>query len=246
MDLTVDRLRSLREHAGIFLDFDGTLAEIAATPGAVSPASGALQALEALVERYPLVAVVTGRRGEEVRRLLPVEGLEVFGVYGLEHAAGAGSARMHLPALERIAATVPGAWVEDKGVSLTLHYRSAPDPDAAEEVLRPAVEELAARADLALMAGKRALEVAPGRVPGKGAVIAGEVQARGLSACLYAGDDLADLDAFDALGTLQDEGVETLALAVRSEETPAELVERADVVVDRPAGLIRFLAELVA
>jgi trehalose 6-phosphate phosphatase len=242
--LTVDRLRSLREHGGIFLDFDGTLAEIAPTPGEVSPEPGTFQVLTDLVASFALVAVVTGRRGEEIRRLVPVDGLEVFGVYGLEHAGAAGSARVHLPELERIAASVPGAWVEDKGVSLTVHYRSARDPDAAGEILGPAVEDLARREGLALMVGKRAIEVAPDRVPGKGAVIAGEVKSRGLSACLYAGDDLADLDAFAALEQLQGDGMETMKIAVRSEETPPELIASADVVVERPAGLVRLLKGL--
>ena len=244
MALTLERLRSLRERAGIFLDFDGSLAEIAPTPSAASPVPGAIEAIRSLVATFAVVAVVTGRRGDEVRRLLPVDGLEVFGVYGLEHARAAGSAHAHVPALERIAALVPGAWVEDKGVSLTLHYRSAPDPDVAGEILGPAVEDLAAREGLALMVGKRAIEVALDRVPGKGAIVNGEVQARNLAACLYAGDDLADVDAFAALDRLADESVETLKVAVRSEETPAELIEGADVVVERPAGLVRLLKQL--
>ena len=244
MTLTVERLKSLRDRSGLFLDFDGTLAEIAPTPTAVVPAPGALESLTNLVDRFAIVAVVTGRPASDVRAFLPVEGLEVFGVYGLEGAAGATSARPHLPDLQRVAALVPGAWVEDKGVSLTLHYRQAPDPDQAAEILATEVRGLANRLGLVVMEGKRAFEVASAMVPGKGAVISGEVQARDLLACLYAGDDLADLDAFEAMEQLSEADVETIKVAVRSEETPAELIDRADLVVERPGGLVALLASL--
>jgi trehalose 6-phosphate phosphatase len=228
----------------VFLDFDGTLAEIAPTPDDVKPAPGAVDVLSALVPRYAIVAIVTGRPGADIGRFLPVDGLEVFGVYGLEHAREAGSPRAFLPHLTRIAALVPGAWVEDKGVSLTLHYRLTSDPDEAEEVILPEVQDLARREGLSLLEGKRAVEISLEAVPGKGAVISGEVQARGLEVALYAGDDLADLDAFAALEGLRDEGVETVKVGVRSEETPEVLLERADLVVDRPAGLVTLLRQL--
>jgi trehalose 6-phosphate phosphatase len=70
------------------------------------------------------------------------------------------------------------------------------------------------------------------------------VRDEGLDGSLYAGDDLPDLDAFAALDRLATTGVATVKVAVRSEETPTELVEAADLVVDRPAGLVRLLADL--
>ncbi|MFN2590364.1 MAG: trehalose-phosphatase, partial [Actinomycetota bacterium] len=193
------RLTEIADSAGIFLDFDGTLAEIAPTPAEVVPASGAVEVLGGLARRCALLAVVTGRRAADIRALLPLDGVEVFGVYGLEGAAAAGSTAPVRTELERIAGLVPGAWVEDKGVSLTLHYRLAADPDSAADVLGSKVAALARQRGLVVIEGKRAVEVASERVPGKGAVIEGEIQARRLPAALYAGDDIADLDAFDAL-----------------------------------------------
>jgi trehalose 6-phosphate phosphatase len=64
-----------------------------------------------------------------------------------------------------------------------------------------------------------------------------------LAGCLYAGDDLPDLDAFAALDRMAGERV-TVKVAVRTEETPGELIAAADVVVDRPAGLLRLLSGL--
>jgi len=61
---------------------------------------------------------------------------------------------------------------------------------------------------------------------------------------LYAGDDHADLDAFAALDQLARGGLDTLKVAVRGPETPAALVEAADVVVEGPTGLVALLGQL--
>jgi trehalose 6-phosphate phosphatase len=70
----------------------------------------------------------------------------------------------------------------------------------------------------------------------------------GLDAAVFAGDDAGDLAAFDALDRLRDDGALSAAVrvAVRSDEVPAALVDRADVVVDGPAGLAALLAQLGA
>jgi trehalose 6-phosphate phosphatase len=65
-----------------------------------------------------------------------------------------------------------------------------------------------------------------------------------LSAALFAGDDVADLDAFRALDGLADKGLLAIKVAVRGEETPGDLVDAADVVVDGPEGLVELLGQL--
>jgi trehalose 6-phosphate phosphatase len=246
VDTPLDRLRSIREQTGLFLDFDGSLAQIVPRPELAEPVPGTLEVLEAATKRFPVVGIVTGRRESEVRARLPVSGLRVFGVYGLEGDPSAEAAGPHREELEAIAGSVPGAWVEDKGVSLTLHYRLAPDPDAAESVLREPVRRLAEREGLVLVEGKRALEIAPARIPGKGEVILRVARDAGLRGALYAGDDLADLDAFAALDKLSTQGMTTVKVAVRSRETPPEVIEAGDVAVEGPEGLVELVRQLVA
>jgi trehalose 6-phosphate phosphatase len=186
--------------------------------------------------------VVSGRPGEDVRGLLPVPAIEVFGLYGLESSPGmGGEVREARREVESIAATVPGAWVEDKGRSLAVHYRRASDPASAETALRRALRPVAQRRDLTILAGKRVLELAPKEVPGKGAVVLREVGSRRLRACLYAGDDLADLQAFEVLDQLRGGGLHTVKVAVASAETPEAVTLAADVVVPGPAGLLGLL-----
>lgn len=193
------------------------------------------------------MGVVSGRPGDAVRGLLPVTGIEVFGLYGLEdrgvpvHGPGVEAVRAEV---ERIAARSPGAWVEDKGRSLAVHYRQADDPHTASSLLAPPLEALARDRGLVLLRGKMVLELAPHEVPGKGSVIEGQCRARTLEACLYAGDDAADLEAFAAMDRLREERVVAVKVAVSSPETPAELVSRADLVVDGPEGLLMLLRAL--
>ena len=209
------------------------------------PVGGAKEILARLVPSYAIVAVVTGRTSDEARRLLDSPGVAVFGQYGLSATTVDAEPLEPLRArLTALLAEAPGATLEDKGTSLAAHYRNARDPAEAERWLGPAVERLAEDFGLKVLPGKMVLELAPADTPGKGSVVVREARRRSLEACLYAGDDRADLDAFAALDRLGSEGLETLKVAVRSEETPSELEDAADIVVERPSGLVALLRRL--
>jgi trehalose 6-phosphate phosphatase len=206
---------------------------------------GAAAVLSRLVDRVRVLAVISGRPAARLRELVPVPGVKVVGLYGLsEDEKGSERVQVVRDEVERAAGRVPGAWVEDKGASLTVHYRAAADPVRAEEQLVPTLEDIARDNGMTVFRGKRVVEVAAGDVPGKGAVVTDLAQAGMLVGCMYAGDDWADLAAFEALDELRASGLETLKIAVRAEETPEDLAAAADLVVERPAGLVRLLAQL--
>jgi len=241
-------LRALRDRAGLFLDFDGTLSEIAPTPGAARPVAGAADVLSRLADRFAVVALVSGRPASDVRSLLDVPGVDVFGQYGLgtvTRPADGGAVAAARTEVEEAASSRPGAWVEDKGASVAVHVRGADRPDDAAGALRPVLERIAAAHGLVVFTGKMVLELAPADTPGKGAVVTREVRDRGLQACLYAGDDVADLAAFAALDELAAGGIVAMKVAVDGPETPQDLRTAADEVVDGPVGLVRLL-EVVA
>jgi trehalose 6-phosphate phosphatase len=237
-------LRDLRDRlaeAAILLDYDGTLAPIVARPQDAAPAPGVVDVLAALVDRAGSVTIVTGRPAAFVRELLPVPGLAVVGLYGLE-------GRPPLPeavrdAVAEVAADEPGAHVEDKEASIAVHLRRTPDPVAAATRVGPKLVRIAERADLELLHGKRVLELAPGG-GGKGSVVRTVVGERPLGAALYAGDDLADLSAFAALEELASRGVPVIRVAVLGPETPDDLAAAADVMVEGPDGLLALLRDL--
>jgi trehalose 6-phosphate phosphatase len=239
------------EHTGLFLDFDGTLAEIAPTPEEARAISGLRPVLERLAGRFAVVAVVSGRPARQVAGLVEAD-IRYYGLYGLEQASGPGTGSVApseavvvaLPEIERAAAYVPGARVEHKGVSAAVHYRAAPDPGSARRVLLERLGRVADRHGLHVLEGKRVVELVAGPRPGKGEVIDRVAGEERLEHVLFAGDDLADLDAFAAVDRLAEAGVSGLKVAVRSRETPDALVEAADVVVEGPRGLLELLERM--
>jgi trehalose 6-phosphate phosphatase len=88
------------------------------------------------------------------------------------------------------------------------------------------------------------LELVPPGRPLKGGALERLREEHDLHAVLYAGDDLADVDAFDALDRLRASGTLVIKVAVRGAETPTELIARADLVADRPSGLVDLLRTL--
>lgn len=225
------------------LDFDGSLSEIVARPELAAPVAGAADAVRALVPSFGLVAVVSGRPTDEVRELLGVEGVHYEGSYGIGVAAAAPT-DLPLPAVEQAAAATPGAMVEPKGVSVAVHYRGCPDPQGARKALLLALRPVAEDSGLELIEGKMVVELVPVGSSHKGDVVARLVREVNALAVLYAGDDLPDLAAFSALDDLAGEGVSVLKVAVRGDETPTELLEAADEVVEGPFGLVELLREL--
>lgn len=233
--------QSADTRGGILLDFDGTLSPIVLRPELAQIRSGAPEALRRLVGRYALVAVISGRTTEELRDFVTVPGVRLVGSYGLGDST--------LPpevinAVRDAAASVSGARVESKAASVAVHVRGADDPDAAEASLRAALTAIGQVYDLEVIDGKRVLELVPAGRPLKGGVVESLVAQERLDAVLYAGDDLADLRAFDSLDRLATEGLRTVKVAVRGAETPRLLNEAADIVVDGPAGLVLLLNQL--
>lgn len=241
-------LRSNPRRSGVLTDFDGTLAPIVLDPGASAPLEGATRLLDLLARRYAVVAVLSGRPVAFLADLIPRR-VVLSGLYGLElqrdgtrHDDPAGSrwrGVMTEVAGEAEREAPEGVRVEPKGLSLTLHYRGR--PDIAGEVLDWA-EAVAARSGLVARPAKMSVELHPPLNADKGTAAVGLTE--GLEAVCFLGDDLGDLPVFDHLESLRSRGMATAAIAVRSEESPAELLARADLVVDGPAGAVEVLSVL--
>lgn len=236
--MSLDEVRVRLSAAAIMLDFDGSLAPIVPEPEDAYPWPGVAEVLSDLVGRAALVAIVTGRPESFVRGVLDVPRLEVVGLYGLEGAAPLGADVSE--ALRSLAATEPGARIEHKGVSVSVHVRGAPDPEAASARLRGRAREIATRFGLAMFEGKRVIELAP---PGarKGGVVRQLLVRTEPDAAMYAGDDLEDGEAFRALDELDGP---TCRVAVTGAESPEELLRAADLLVEGPPGLLELLRTL--
>ncbi len=242
----MDPLAPFRTHegrAGVLLDFDGTLSPIVARPELARIREGARDAIARLVGRYAVVAIVSGRTGDQLRELVGIEGVRLAALYGLAEDAPTLPAQL-VDAVRAAVAAVPGARVEPKGGSVAVHFRAADDPAAAHAGLLEVLTPIASETHLELLPGKMVLELVPAGRPLKEGAVERIVDEERLDAVLYAGDDVADIRAFEALDRLAQRGVLTLKVSVHGRETPEALSDAADVVVDGPAGLLTLLRGL--
>lgn len=243
------------ERAAVLTDFDGTLATIVDRPEDARPIDGAADVLGRLAHRVGLVGVISGRPAAFLSRHLDAgdADLRLIGLYGLEwidaddpqhavvtHPQAEPWRRVVDDVVATAAAHGPdGVRVEHKPLSVTFHYRENPDLEGAA---RSWAEGEAARTGLVVHPARMSFELRPPVDLDKGTVV--EEQAAGMDAVCFLGDDRGDLAAFDALDRLAATGVHTLRVGVRSDEAPAELLARADVLVDGPRGALDLLVEL--
>jgi len=241
--LTRDPARS-----GLFVDFDGTLSEIVDDPASARPRDGAVDALTRLAASFGRVAVVSGRPVGFLAPMFPDE-VTLAGLYGLETRLDGAATEHPLAsswreavrdvAADAIARGPAGMRVESKGLSLTLHYRGAPE---IEHDVRAWAQQQAARSGLLLRGAKMSYELHPPVDVDKGTTVI-ELSA-GLTAVAYIGDDLGDLPAFDGLDELATRGVDTIRVAVRSAELAPAVGDRADVLLDGPAAVVELIERL--
>jgi trehalose 6-phosphate phosphatase len=251
--------------AVVGLDFDGTLSPIVDDPEAAHIHPDAGDVIVELAREVGAVAVITGR---PARQVLDLGGLEevgdalsgagadlfVFGQYGNERWSttnrrivsprpprGLASFERELPGVLRRAGA-GDAWVEDKGLAVAVHTRRLPDPEDAFGRLLPMVRELAGRHDLLVEPGRQVIEVRSGGMH-KGLAVRALVEQLDAGGFLFAGDDLGDLEAFDAVAELGESGLATVLVCSASEEESA-LVARSDVVVKGPDGVLEMLRTL--
>jgi trehalose 6-phosphate phosphatase len=259
-----EALRPLTENPGqaaVFCDIDGTLAPIVRRADDAKVDERASRLLGTIARRYRCAACISGRSAAEARRLVGVGGIAYAGTHGAELLLPSSSRPVIDPEVARWADSVRAfadqndtrelrtlrVRIEDKGPIVAFHWRGAPDEDAA----RARVEEIAAAAEAAglwVHWGRKVLEIRPPVEINKGRAVRELVKRYPVRASMFVGDDATDLDAFDALEQLVAEGAleRAVLVGVASDEGPAAIVERADLVVDGVDGVRAVLETLAA
>jgi trehalose 6-phosphate phosphatase len=244
----------------VALDFDGTLAPIVDDPEQAYADPAAVAALGRLAGRVGAVVVITGR---PVRTAVRLGGFDtadglgsmvVLGQYGVERWNAAEDTYLLPPAPEAIVTVaeelpellsslgLSEVRLEHKGRAIGVHTRTIADPGPAFDQLEAPIRALAERYGLRVEPGKNVWEI---RAPGvdKGAALRSVVAETGARQVVFAGDDLGDLPAFEAVQALRSEGVPGLLVCSASYEEDA-LATISDVIVDGTAGVAEWLTAL--
>jgi trehalose 6-phosphate phosphatase len=237
----------------LLCDFDGTLCEFTADPAAARLSTARRTLLERIAaDARTTVGLVSGRRLEDVRLRSGLASDRIFlaGFHGFEIEGRGerfthpdiGNARAHAhgiaAALEPFVAPVPGAFIEDKGLSIVLHFREASPEDrtTVTSTFDRVVQREVSVGHVRVMRGACMLEVLPNIDWNKGNAVAWiRDRASGGGPPLftvYIGDDVTDEDAFRA--------VDGHGLRIAA----SDRVTGADYVVDGPTAVEQILEEL--
>jgi trehalose 6-phosphate phosphatase len=207
--------RDLLLGSSLFLDFDGTLVEIADRPHAVEVTARLRDLLSTLGEKLAgRIALITGRGAEQIQELLGSSAVSVVGSHGLEFRLADGRRFMPPPPAEleqvrremnRLAQEWENVLVEEKPLGAALHYRLAP---AAEGACVALARDLAERHGLHLQTGKMLVELRCGTGDKGTAVrrLMEEPEMQGTRP-VFIGDDDTDEPAFVAAQDLGGAGI---------------------------------------
>ena len=185
----------------VALDYDGTLAPIAATPDAAHMRPQTMELLARVSQRYPCV-VISGRPLEDLmHRLERIPVWHLVGDHGFQEQAGTQGPAPHVRDwVERLRHRLPrtkGLVIEEKPNTVTIHYRQVADKPEILSAIQAAVLELP---DARPIDGAEAVNLLPRGGPDKGTALRSARRAFACDTAIYIGDDGTDEDAFRSDG----------------------------------------------
>jgi len=238
---------------GLITDVDGTISWIAPSPDEAIVSPLCRKYLSALVDKLELVAVISGRPLTEVMGMVGVEGLVYVGNHGLEiwdrvvPQMWPGSER-YIDIIASAVSTLKnmldseGLFFENKGLTASIHYRNCANVGSARTQIMEKAKLLPQANDLRITDGRMVVELRPKLDVDKGSALKSFIEKYKLAGAIYIGDDVSDVDAFEAL---HDSGIKGIAIGVGSAEAPSQLYEAADYIIDGVEQVEQLLGWLV-
>jgi trehalose 6-phosphate phosphatase len=253
-------LKADPSRSAVLLDVDGVLAPIVQHPDDAHMPETTRRPLIDIAKRYGIVACVSGRRASDARRIVSLGSIAYLGSHGsevlkpgsiqpeMDRELQAWTRRVQDFAQEAFDERLRQLRVrlEDKEAIAALHWRGVPDEDDAEAAVRE-VAAAAEKAGFQAHWGRKVLEIRPPVRIDKGAGIVSLLRDVDLTAAVYVGDDVTDLDAFRGLTELVEMGRlgTAVRIGVRSDEGPSKLGQEADWMVEGTDGVRELLKSLL-
>jgi len=238
---------------GLITDVDGTISQIAPTPKQAKVSPLCRQYLSTLCNPLTLVAAVSGRSAVEVRNMVKIDGMVYIGNHGMErwtesHPEHTREAKDYVKlikaAIEELKPllSIEGIYIEDKGLTATIHYRLSPEPQSTEKYMLSLFEKSPQLKQLRIVPGRMVIDLLPPVDVNKGTAVFDLIREFDLKSGIYLGDDLTDIDAFRAIHTASpDLDFRGLAFGITSQEMPDELLKEVDFTLNGVSDVERFL-----
>ena len=234
-------------------DVDGTISETTPEPDMACVSPACRHYLGILTHRLALVAAISGRRAATVKNMVNIDGMIYVGNHGMEswvndHTEMVESLTDYPEIIKAVIRELTlrlklkGITIEDKGITASIHYRQCPDTELAERTILSELKAIAQAGKLRTSRNKKTVELLPPLDFNKGTAVTELIRKYHLGAAVYMGDDVTDIDAFEAIhreaATPHFQG---LAIGVTSKEMPARLIETADFTLSGVTDVARFL-----
>jgi trehalose 6-phosphate phosphatase len=241
------------ERPGLLTDIDGTISELVAHPEDAVVEDRARAALSRIAERFELVGAVTGRAAEDALNIVCLNQLTYSGNHGMEiwhngKLEQSPVAARFTPKITQLLDRLdtprkyPEIFVEHKGLTASIHYRNAENPERAKELLLREVNPQADELGLKITEGQMVIEVRPPVNLSKGTSVIELIDTFNLDGLVYIGDDSTDVDAFRSLDERRKQtGMAFYSIGVIRDSTPPEVSEFANATVSGVGGVIDVL-----
>ena len=241
---------------GLVTDVDGTISPIVNQPEQAVVHPEIIRQLHTLAGELPLVGVISGRMVSDVSHRVGIDGIVYIGNHGLERMVGTevimdervmGYRNALVKAKDEISSLLlSGMTLEDKTVTLSVHFRNAKDQDSINQVIYPLIAAITRKHGLKLFSGRKVFELRPPVEINKGTALQNLIEEYSLTAALYIGDDTTDVAAFRSARKMRRSGIcRAFGVGVLSPDTSEEFLRYSDWTVAGVEGvkeLFSFIA----
>lgn len=253
-----DHLYDLKEFkndtkTALITDIDGTISEIVPTPSEAVVSEDMKIILEKVAKKYKFTGVMTGRSINNALNMLEIKNIIYIGNHGMEQLKNGkiwveGEVKKYIPLIKKLAKNLKieleiynCILFQDKELSFTVHYRLC---DNGDEIRKKALDTIASIDDsnnLKISEGRKVIEIRPPVGHNKGSILQKFIFENNIRKIIYLGDDITDVDAFIKLKELKSrKKIETVSIAVNSNETPGYVKQSADFYVKNVDEVYKF------
>ena len=236
----------------IITDIDGTISEIGSTHNKLMITPNRKAVLTKLTENFHLVGVITGRDAIDASNILQLNKMVYIGNHGLQKYINgqifiSPEIEECIPLIQNVTKilknklnSLKGISFDYKKLSVTVHYRQSKEPLEVKRKILSIITDMNLSSLIKIIEGRKLIEIRPKIGHDKGSVLDEIIENRNIKKIIYLGDDINDVNAFDTLKKVKENGIQSASICVDSDETPNFVKESADFYIKDVNETYRF------